>query len=52
MSDLDSAEAMSDLWSVRQLFVSAWIHAHIVKLRDERCRILLQIELGPQPRLF
>jgi hypothetical protein len=30
MSDLASAEAMSDLWRVRRLFSSAWIHARIV----------------------
>jgi hypothetical protein len=30
MSDFARAEAMSDLWSVRRLFSSAWIQARIV----------------------
>jgi len=30
MSDLLSADAMSDLWRVRRLFSSAWIQARIV----------------------
>lgn len=30
MSDLESAEAMSERWSVRRLFSSACIHARIV----------------------
>lgn len=30
MSDFANAEAMSERWSVRRLFSSAWIHARIV----------------------